>query len=239
MNIPKIKRDETNTKIVNRDEIINYIKFYEEENNLNSYKNALLTQNKVSGEEVKSIIDAIDYRLELFRKYNTVRSDFNTLGEFYKDNLNYIKDCFKELYKSNYLASNVENILIDYLNYCVSKEELGIQNDLETQNIFNEYKYNYDSGNFKDESNFQNKVSDIMKRKDALLNKTDDNATDYKETNYLSQTQVLNLSPTINPGHSLTENNESQKYGGFIFTSIILQSSIVLALILSLIALFK
>ena len=239
--IPKIKRDETNTKITNRDEIIRSIYYYENINSLPSYKNALLTQSKVDKSEVQSIIDAIDYRIDLFNKYESSKNDYNMLEQFYKDNLSYINNGFKELEISNNLNNSVEDLLSNFLNYCMTNEEEGIQNVYQEQIIFDNYKNRFDflkNNNSIQDGSFHSKVIDIMNRKDNKINKTDDSANDYKENDYLSKTQLL-LTPNVNPGHSLTEEDNIQKYGGFIITSIVLQSSIILALLFSLFALFK
>lgn len=239
--IPKIKRDETNTKIINRDEIIRSIYYYENINSLPSYKNALLTQSKVDISEVQSIIDAVDYRIDLFNKYENSKNEYNTLEQFFSSNLNYINNGFKELEVSNNLNNSVEELLINFLNYCMTNEEEGIQNVYQEQVIFDNYKNRFDmlkNNNYILDGSFHSKVIDIMNRKDNKINKIDDSANDYKDNDYLSRTQLL-LTPNVNAGHRLTEDDNTQKYGGFIITSIVLQSSILLALILSLFALFN
>ena len=232
MNVPKIMLDETKTRIVNKEEIVKYILFYMDNESLAKCKELFIKQNNLSFEEIKSIINAIDYRSYI------IDSNIDDEEKFYLDNLDYISECFKEVYNSTNINSRIEDLLVKFLKYCIEeKEEKGIQNDYNMQSIFNDCKYNYDLKMIKNE-NFNNKIKDIMAKKDTILNQTDNNAGDYKEDNYLSRTQVLNFAPYKTPGHSLTKDNE-QKYGGFIFTSIILQSSLVLAFILSMIMLFK
>ena len=216
MSVPKIKRDETKTKIINKDDIIKYINYYMEENTLPNYKDALLNQTKVDFDEVKDIIDAIDNRINLYNDYNNSKSNIDTLNNFYKNNINYIKLCFKELFITNNVAIQIENFLTDFLDFCVTNEENNIQNNLEFQNIFNIYKNKFDKKEFVPKIYFYNKINDIMERKNKQLDKVDASADDFFE---------------------LDESGE--QYSGFILTSIIMESSLVLALLLSLIMLFK
>ena len=216
MNVPKIKRDITKTKIINSDEIITYLKYYMEDFTLPNYKNALLNQEKVSEDEVKPFIDVIDTRINMFNDYNNIKEDFDKLEVFFSENISYIKGSIKELYSTNSISIATENLITGFLNYLITNEESGIQNNLEFQNIFDTYKKKFDNKEFVPKIYFYNKIKDIMDRKDSLLNKTDQDANDYFEKEI-----------------------DDNSYGGFIFTSIILESSIVLALIISLIILFK
>ncbi len=242
MEIPKIKRDETNTKIINKKEIINFIKYYANETILLKYKNALNNQTKVSANEVKEIIDAIQDRLDFFKKYNEVSKNYIELNEFYKTNINILNDYFNLIIISNKLDLQIQTLLINFLNFCISNEENGIQNDLNIQNLFNKFKRVFENKKnnqeFKNEEiEFYNQVNDLMNRKDNLINKIDDSAMDYKENDYLTRTQVLSKSLYNIGKHNLEEPDINVR--GFIATTIILESSLILTLIVSLIIIFK
>ena len=62
---------------------------------------------------------------------------------------------------------------------------------------------------------------------------------DYKEDNYLTRTQVLSLSPTTNKGYNLTEDDLKLNTKAFVATTIILEVTLALALIIALIIIFK
>ena len=217
MSVPKLKRDETRTKIINKLEVIKYIKYYMEDSTLVNYKDALINQSKVDYNEVKDIIDEIDKRIDFFKEYNKIKVYSLTLKEFYKNNLDYFNECFHELFKTNNVSLSIENMLTNFLNYVVTNEENGIQNDLEMQNIFNDYKNKFDNKEFVPKLYFFNKIKDIMERKDKILNKVDDNANDYVEI----------------------EVNDESTVGGYVLTTIILESSIAIILAIILITLFR
>ena len=214
MSVPKIKRDITNTKITNKDEIINYIKYYMEDDSLLKYKEALYNQTKIDYEEVKTIVNTID-----FRRYLSSELEYKKekVEQIYNINFDYIKKSFRELYKTNDIAFSLEKILIDFLDYCVTNEENGIQNNLKFKDVLNEFKYRFDSKEYVPRIHFYNEEKNIIDRINALINKTDSAANDYKEK----------------------ETNENNNYGGFILTSIIIESSIIIAFLLSLFALLK
>lgn len=238
MDIPKIKKD-SNQQILNEFEIVNFIKFNMSDNILDNYKKRLIEEvtkknNKVN---IESIIKALDLRINFKEKYNNVKDNYLELYNLFQENIDFIDECFNILFNDSIsLCEDIENYLLKYLENLVEKEDHGIQNNLHDYTIFEKFLVNYNNHPNKD---IYNKANSIIKKKMDLINRTDPNASDYKESNYLSRTQVLSLDPTINPGHSLTEDNPEQKYGGYIFTSIVLQSSLVLSLILSLLMLFK
>ena len=216
MGVPKIKRDDTKSRIINKEEIIKYIKFNMEESTLLNYKEALLTQTKVSTVEVSDLVNSIDDRLHFFNEYNKYKNDNNVLGTFYKNNINSLKEYFNELFMNNNIAIQIENLLTNFLDYCVINEENNIQNDLELQRLFDTYKTKFDKREFVPKMYFYNKVNDIMERKNKQLNRVDETAQDY-----------------IEPA------DEVNSYGGFILTSIIMEVSLILTLIISLILLFR
>ena len=56
---------------------------------------------------------------------------------------------------------------------------------------------------------------------------------DFKEDDYLSRTQVLRLSPNKNNGYNLTEDDLLLNSKAFVATTIILEASLAIALIIS------
>lgn len=240
MNIPKLLRDETNTKIINREEIINYIN---NDNNLEEqkvYLSLLEKQEKVNRSEVEEIISALKNKLynnnEFNYKYDLVCNDFDALADFYEENISYIKEYMKEINNGNYINSN---IVIKFMEYCINRELNGFQNKLHTQNLFDQFISHYINNINNYNENFKNIMNDIISKKDNLLNSTDNNAMDYKEDNYLSRTQVLSLSPSTNKGYNLTEEDLKLNKAAFVATTIILEFSLAAILVVALIILFK
>lgn len=240
MNIPKLLRDETNTKIINREEIINYI---DNDNNLEElkvYLSLLEKQEKVNRSEVEEIISVLKNKLynnnEFNYKYDLVCNDFDALADFYEENISYIKEYMKEINNGNYINNN---IVIKFMEYCINRELNGFQNKLRTQNLFDQFISHYRNNINNYNENFKNIMNDIISKKDNLLNSTDNNAMDYKEDNYLSRTQVLSLSPSTNKGYNLTEEDLKLNKAAFVATTIILEFSLAAILVVALIILFK
>ena len=235
--IPKIKLDESKKHIVNKEEMIEYINYYVNKEQLDYLKNELSIQKKVSMDEVKDLIEAIDERIKIFNNYNIIKNDYNGLNTFYRSNLTYLGNSFMACEKHD-LDKEVEDLLYSFFKYTITNEDNHIQNDIYSQELFNKLKNIYDNTKESSIPSFYNRIQDIMKLKDSIINRIDESANDYSD---LTKTTVLRLSNSNNPGHSLTEEDEidKTKIGGFIVTSIILQSSIILALILSLISLFN
>ncbi len=240
MNIPKLLRDETNTKIINREEIINYI---DNDNNLEELKVYLSLLEKIEKfyrSEVEEIISVLKNKLynnnEFNYKYDLVCNDFDALADFYEENISYIKEYMKEINNGNYINNN---IVIKFMEYCINRELNGFQNKLRTQNLFDQFISHYRNNINNYNENFKNIMNDIISKKDNLLNSTDNNAMDYKEDNYLSRTQVLSLSPSTNKGYNLTEEDLKLNKAAFVATTIILEFSLAAILVVALIILFK
>ena len=81
MNIPKLLRDETNTKITNKEEIINYINSDNNLEELKVYLSLLENQQKVDRSEVEEIINVLKNKLynnnEFNYKYDLLSNDFD------------------------------------------------------------------------------------------------------------------------------------------------------------------
>ncbi len=240
MNIPKLLRDETNTKITNKEEIINYINSDNNLEELKVYLSLLENQQKVDRSEVQEIINVLKNKLynnnEFNYKYDLVSNDFDALADFYEENISFITKYMNKLNSGNY--TNV-NIVIKFMEYCINREINGFQNKLNTQNIFDGFITYYKNNSNNYNENFRNIMNDIISKKDNLLNSTDNNAMDYKEDNYLSRTQVLSLSPTSKKGYNLTEEDLKLNKAAFVATTIILEFSLAAILIVSLIILFN
>lgn len=241
MEIPKIKRDETKTKITNKNEIINFIMYNLNTNNLISYKNALEAQTKISHTEVIDLISIINQKLKLYEAFKNLNNDYETTLNFFNQNIKTLEKYFNgHIFNSN-IDNELKNLFISFLNFSISNEENGLQNNLNIQNLFNKTKmlfenkvYNTD---IKLDNEYISKIKNIYDRKDTLLNKSDNSAMDYKEDNYLSRTQVLSKTPYNINGHNI--NDEDLKVSGFVLTTIILEFSLVGTLITLLVLLFK
>ena len=96
MEIPKIKRDETKTKITNKNEIINFIMYYLNTNNLISYKNALETQTKISHTEVIDLISTTNQKLKLYNEFKNLNNDYETTLNFFNQNIKTLEKYFNE-----------------------------------------------------------------------------------------------------------------------------------------------
>lgn len=240
MNIPKLLRDETNTKIINKDEVINYIISDTNLEELKIYLSLLETQKKVDKSEVQDIIDVLKNKLynnnNFKYNYDKVCNDFDKLGDFYEENITYIKNYMDEINVGNYINSE---IVIKFMEYCINREINGFQNKLYSQKLFDEFISYYKNNSNKYNEVLSNKLNDIILKKESLLNSTDNNSMDYKEDNYLSRTQILSLSPTNNKGYNLTEEDLKLNKSAFIATTIILESSLAIILIILLVLLFN
>ena len=240
MNIPKLLRDETNTKITNKEEIINYINSDNNLEELKVYLSLLENQQKVDRSEVEEIINSLKNKLynnnEFNYKYELVCNDFNALADFYEENISNIKEYMIEANTGNY--TNI-NIVIKFMEYCINSEINGFQNKLNTQNLFDEFISYYKNNINNYNENFRNIMNDIIYKKNNILNSTDNNAMEYKENDYLSRTQVLSLSPISNKGYKLTEEDLKINKAAFVATTIILEFSLVSIFIISLVILFN
>ena len=98
MNWPKeliIKRDETNTKVANVNQIISFINRCYDEDILAAYLSQLKTQTKLDMSEVSSIIDATEYRINkiniFLTEYENNKDDEEMLANFYEKNYKFIE----------------------------------------------------------------------------------------------------------------------------------------------------
>lgn len=98
MNWPKeliIKRDETNTKVANINQIISFINRCYDEDILAAYLSQLKTQTKLDMSEVSSIIDATEYRINkiniFLTEYENNKDDEEMLANFYEKNYKFIE----------------------------------------------------------------------------------------------------------------------------------------------------
>lgn len=240
MNIPKLKRDTTNTKIINSDEIINYITYDNDLNELTLYLKLLLQQTKVNKEEVSEIIKACEIRIDELNsfknKYNLIKDDFDKLNDFYEENSECLLLYIREVFNKNY--SHLDDI-VHFFKYCLLRQQNGFQNKLRTQNVFNEFCDYYISNRDRFDQNLRHEFDNLIEEKNKLLDSVDESAMDYKEDNYLTRTQVLSLSPTTNKGYNLTEDDLKLNARAFVATTIILEVTLALALIIALIIIFK
>lgn len=242
MNIPKIKRDITNTTITNKQEIMDFINSYDNIDELRIYLKLIEGQNKVDKSEVKPIIEVVKNRINSvtnkYNEYDNIKQDFDKLNEFYDNNTDFILSCMRNVNKNNLDSTNVR-IVIDFLKFCLEKEQNGYQNSLKVQNLFNDYLNYYSNNKDKFSDNIRLVLDEIILKKEDILNSIDNTAMDYKEDDYLSRTQVLRLSPNKNNGHNLTEDDLLLNSKAFVATTIILEASLAIALIIALIIVFK
>ena len=98
MNYPKeliIKRDITNTKVENKNEIIAFIDKYYELDILEGYLSSLKSQTKLDVSELMSIIDATEKRIMVIKNYldnyELIKNDEMKLVEFYEENYKFIE----------------------------------------------------------------------------------------------------------------------------------------------------
>ena len=240
MNIPKLKRDTTNTKIINSDEIINYITYDNDLNELSLYLKLLLQQTKVNKEEVSEIIKACEIRIDELNsfknKYNLIKDDFDKLSDFYEENSECLLLYMREVFNKNY--SHLDDI-VHFFKYCLLRQQNGFQNKLRTQNIFNEFCDYYISNRDRFDQNLRQEFDNLIEEKNKLLDSVDESAMDYREDNYLTRTQVLSLSPKTNKGYNLTEDDLKLNTKAFVATTIILEVTLALALIIALIIIFR
>lgn len=98
MNWPKeliIKRDATNTKVANINNIISYIGRCYDLDILTNYLSQLKNQTKLDMEEVSSIIEATEYRIKkinsFLEEYENCKNDEELLINFYEYNYKFIE----------------------------------------------------------------------------------------------------------------------------------------------------
>lgn len=98
MNWPKeliIKRDITNTKVANINNIITYINSCYDLEILTNYLSQLKKQTKLNMNEVSNIIEATEYRINkiniFLEGYENSKNDEETLANFYEKNYKFIE----------------------------------------------------------------------------------------------------------------------------------------------------
>lgn len=132
------------------------------------------------------------------------------------------------------------NMLVDFLKFCVENEKNNVQNSRNTQEVFEYFINKYNGENVKDKK-YKEVLDNIKNAHNAILNTTDKNAMDYREKNYLTAKE-LTLKTNITNGHSLTKDDENitkLNSAAFIATTIVLEATLAIGLIISLIVLVK
>lgn len=251
MNLPEeliIKRDLSRIKLTNKESIIEFINSYDNTEVLEKYLNALKKQQKLKTEEIAEIINATESRLNeletptnnFLNKYNEIKNDNNALANFYESQIFYLNGIFNDI-KQNKANDRQINIILNFLRFCVDREKNEqLQNFRATQMLFDKFFQEYREGKIVLESKYIEIVETIAQIKFEVLNKVDDSAMDYAESGYqTAKTYALTNNP--NKGHALTEEDNITKLGSaaFITTAIVLQATLLLTLILSLLALVK
>lgn len=239
----KLKRDETNTKIINKEEVIELVGENYHLILLENYLSQLKNQTKVDMSEVESIIDALEKRIEEIKTFNEVleisKEDSNQLALFYETNIEFINGIIdiytKETENENLLDKRTMKILIDFLMFSVNKIKNNEINYRKTQETFEKF---YENNKYQKDKVYGELLKSIKEAYISILNKVDETSMDYREKDYKSLSLINNL----NNGYKLTEDDENitkLNTAAFITTAIVLQGSLVLGLIISLLALVK
>lgn len=241
MNWPReliIKRDITNTKVENSKDIILFIETYNNIGVLENYLSSLKAQTKLNQNEVIDIIESTENRINYLNKeletFKTERGNSNDLVEFYETNIYFINKLINDYIETNIIGNSAMEIIIDFLRFSIGREKDSYQNKLQTQNTFNKF-YNFyktNKNSIKDDK-YKDILDDIIEARDIILNKKDESAMEYSEKGY---TKVLS-----NGQYKILNEDEPTKLGSaaFITTAIVLQATLALTLIMSLLALVK
>lgn len=98
MNWPKeliIKRDVTNTKVANKESVIEFINMCYDLDILEKYLLSLKSQNKLEPNELIDIIDSTQDRINEIKKfqkrYEEVKNDEEALSKFYEENYKFVE----------------------------------------------------------------------------------------------------------------------------------------------------
>lgn len=185
----------------------------------------ILDQEKVEKNEINQ---------ESFTKY---KSNSETDTEFLNKEINniYNYDGKEDLLNtiidaifSNFGVSEEQiKFLTDFLDKCVTNEEMGYTNPGNLQEVFDKY-YNYA---ITDMSVTNDEIKAIIERKNNLLNKTDNN--EYDKDYQVEYTKVLKF--TQNKRDNLTGLDKA----AFVSVAIILEGTLIGTLIIALLALVK
>lgn len=241
MNWPEeliIKRDTTNTKVDNANDITIFIKNYSNIFVLEQYLLSLKTQTKLKQDEVIPIMEVtekrINYLNEVLDKFKEEKNNSNNLSEFYENNIYFVNTILKNFKESLKLENKSETILIEFLRFCIDREKENYQNKLKTQNTFNEcYNFYKKVKGIIEDSKIKKELDNIVEARDAVLNKKDENAMEYSEKGYLK---------VSTNGMSILNNDEDITNVGkaaFITTTIIIEATLAITFIMSLLALVK
>ena len=253
MEIPSIKLNSEKNKIENIDSLKSYINSYNNLEELAIYYDKLIEQTKVPTNVLNELIDFVKSRLDVlnyfYSGYKDVVTKDNTeykdnIRFFLNDNIHLIESLKNSMMNNTNLSDSMCYLIKEFLNHAIDTEDkYHLINSSEISKLFTEFsiiintkiKNNY----FKSdkERQFYYEIKEIIDKKNSIINKKQEE-DDYKDNDYLSRTQVLKFSPSSSLGHSLTE-EDSFKYGGYIVTTILLESTLALALIILLILLFK
>lgn len=237
-----IKRDESNTKVTNREEVIEFVNGSYQLLLLEDYLSQLINQTKVDMSEVESIIESLKNRIARIKPfiddYKNSKEDSNQLALFYETNIEFINeliDIYQNQEGKNKLDKSAMKIIVDFLRFCLNKLRNNEINYRKTQEAFEKFFENYN--NIIDPE-YNKLLKEIYTAYKEILNKTDETAMEYKEKDY----QTLSLINNPHNGYKLTEDDENitkLDKAAFITTAIVLQGTLVLGLIISLLALVK
>ncbi len=206
--------------IVNKESIISYINDMDNKNLLINYLNAVISDPSLVGVNISDILLAIKERITLIDKNESTFSLLNNI--------------ISNIIDGKIVPTSELNYLTNFLNVCVKNEEEGIINSVATQRVFDRfYSYASISKNYITED-----IKNILARKDLLNSRAYyDDYNDYDTSQSKSNVKVLSKTNNNTLGHPLTDDDYHLNKAAFVATTIILEGSLVLALILGLIAL--
>lgn len=167
------------------------------------YKTGNETDTDMLSEEMKSIYD-YDGKEELLD--TLIEAIFNNMG----------------------ISEEQIEFLTNFLNMCVTNQELGNINPGNLQEIFDKY-YEYAKI---DSSVTNDKIQEIFARYEVLLNKTDEN--EYEKDYNVEHTKILRFVPKNN-----NDNLTGLDKAAFVSVAVILEATLLGTLIIALISLVK
>lgn len=131
-------------------------------------------------------------------------------------------------------------MLVNFLKFCVNRQNEGKINLLNSQNNFQKFYNKYNKNKNINDSKYKEIFDTIVEAHEAMLNKKDETAMDYSEKNY-NTAKTLSLTNQRSNGYNLTGEEDITKLNSaaFITTAIILEATLVLTLIISLFVLVK
>lgn len=167
------------------------------------YKTGNETDTEMLNEEMRSIYD-YDGKEELLD--TLIEAIFNNMG----------------------ISEEQIEFLTNFLDMCVTNQELGNINPGNLQEIFDKY-YEYAKN---DSSVTNDKIEEIFARYEVLINKTDEN--EYEKDYSVEHTKVLRFIPKNN-----NDNITGLDKAAFVSVAVILEATLVGTLIIALISLVK